>query len=175
MDFRVSQYDAVMEIVTTSIEETLRLGEMLGRLAAPNTCIALNGNLGAGKTHLTRGIAVGAGVEDVTLVSSPTYVLLNIYRASGAVGSKPVFHMDAYRIGSADDFEVVGFEELLTGGGIVVVEWAEKVAALLPGDQVEISIQLGEVEEERVFLLSAPGAGTGEALVRDVAREWKRN
>ena len=65
--------------------------------------IALDGNLGAGKTHLTRGIAVGAGVEDVTLVSSPTYVLLNIYRASGVVGSKPVFHMDAYRISSEDD------------------------------------------------------------------------
>ncbi len=160
-----------MEIITASVEETLKLGELLGRLAAPNTCIALNGNLGAGKTHLTRGIATGAGVEDVTLVSSPTYVLLNIYRASDAAGSKPVFHMDAYRISSEDDFEVVGFDELLTGGGIVVVEWAAKVAALLPPDRLEISIQAGEAEEERLFLFSAT-AGAGHALLQDVEREW---
>ncbi|MGN6368812.1 MAG: tRNA (adenosine(37)-N6)-threonylcarbamoyltransferase complex ATPase subunit type 1 TsaE [Phycisphaerae bacterium] len=162
-----------MEIVTHSVHETLRLGELIGRLARPNTCIALNGNLGAGKTHLTRGIARGAGVEDVTLVSSPTYVLLNIYRESGSASSKPVFHLDAYRIGSEEDFEVVGFEELLTGGGIVVVEWAAKVVHLLPEDRVEISIEAGEAEEERLFLLAATGSESA-SLVEKVAREWKR-
>ena len=173
MDFLVSQYDACMEIVTTSVEETLRLGELLGRLAMPNTCIALNGNLGAGKTHLTRGIAMGAEVEDVTLVSSPTYVLLNIYRAGagGGAGSKAVFHMDAYRIGSEEDFEVVGFDELLTAGGIVVVEWAEKIVHLLPEERVEIAIQAGEREEERVFGFSATGSA-GMGLLREVERAW---
>jgi tRNA threonylcarbamoyladenosine biosynthesis protein TsaE len=166
------EYDGDMEIVTKSVEETLRLGELIGRVAPPNTCIALNGNLGAGKTHLTRGIATGAGVEDVTLVSSPTYVLLNIYRAGTLPGSKQVFHMDAYRITSEEDFEVVGFEELLTAGGIVVVEWAEKILHLLPEERVEIAIQAGELEEERMFSFSAT-AEVGRALLENVSREWK--
>ena len=82
-----------MLLTTHSIPETLALGRLLGRLAPPNTFIALDGQLGAGKTHLTRGIAEGAAVEDPSLVSSPTYVLLNIYQ-----GPKPVFHLDAYRL-----------------------------------------------------------------------------
>src|SRR3954470_12994298 len=116
-----------LEIVSKSFDETLGLGRLIGRLAPGNMCVALEGNLGAGKTQLTRGIAMGAGVNDVTLVSSPTYVLLNVYE-----GTKPVFHMDSYRIESAEDFEAVGFDELLTDGGIVVVEWAEKIGELLP-------------------------------------------
>src|SRR6202000_3343007 len=110
-----------LQLRTTSVKETLAFGELLGKSAPPNTCVALHGNLGAGKTHLTRGIAVGAGVEDPSLVSSPTYVLLNIYRESANAGAKPVFHMEAYRITSEEDFEVVGFDELLAAGGIVVV------------------------------------------------------
>jgi tRNA threonylcarbamoyladenosine biosynthesis protein TsaE len=141
-----------MEIITTSVEQTLALGELIGWLAAPNTCIALHGNLGAGKTHLTRGIAVGAGVDDPSLVSSPTYVLLNVYR-----GKKPVFHMDAYRVESEEDFAMVGFEELLKGGGLAVVEWAEKVGHLLPAERVEVSLEHGAVEESRVLTLSAMG------------------
>ncbi|HUO09136.1 MAG TPA: tRNA (adenosine(37)-N6)-threonylcarbamoyltransferase complex ATPase subunit type 1 TsaE [Phycisphaerae bacterium] len=163
-----------MEIRTNSVEETLALGEVIGRLAPANTCLALHGNLGAGKTHLTRGIAVGADVEDVTLVASPTYVLLNIYRESGRAGSKPVFHMDAYRISSEEDFEVVGFDELLSAGGIVVVEWAEKILHLLPEDRVEVAIELGEEEEERVFVFSATGEGSA-AFVERVGREWKQS
>lgn len=156
-----------MTLLTNNVEETLALGEELGRLAPPNTCIALHGNLGAGKTHLTRGIAVGAGVDDPTLVSSPTYILLNIYPADapGARerGSKPVFHMDAYRLTSEEDFAAVGFEELLTSGGIAVVEWAEKILHLLPADRLEITIEAGEEENQRVFTLTPTGPA-GERL-----------
>jgi len=168
-------YHAGMELRTNSVDETLALGELLGRLAPVNTCIALHGNLGAGKTHLTRGIAVGAGVEDPTLVSSPTYVLLNIYReaegSGGSSGGKAVFHMDAYRITSEEDFEVVGFDELLVAGGIVVVEWAEKIGHLLPEDRLEITIEAGEVEEERVFTISETGAASA-ALAATLASAW---
>ena len=160
-----------MQITTHSVEETLGLGLLLGQLAPPNTCVALHGNLGAGKTHLTRGIALGARVEDPALVSSPTYVLLNIYRESAEPAARPVFHMDAYRITSEEDFEVVGFDELLTSGGIVVVEWAEKISHLLPDDRVEIRIEAGEFEEERLFTVTSTGS-VSTALITRLEKEW---
>jgi tRNA threonylcarbamoyladenosine biosynthesis protein TsaE len=155
-----------MQIVSKSVAETLALGQLLGQLAPANSCIALHGHLGAGKTHLTRGVAVGATVDDPTLVSSPTYVLLNIY-----TGAKPVFHMDAYRIASEEDFAAVGFEELLQAGGIAVVEWAEKVADFLPGDRLEIVMEAGEGEEERLLTLTATGPASDRWL-RAVAAAW---
>src|SRR4051812_383864 len=101
-----------MVIVTRSVEETVALGRLFGRLAPDGamTCIALEGELGAGKTQFARGVAEGAGVENPGLVSSPTYVLLNIYQ-----GHKPVYHLDAYCVAGPADFEAVGFEEILSG------------------------------------------------------------
>jgi tRNA threonylcarbamoyladenosine biosynthesis protein TsaE len=175
--FRRFRYTSGMTVTTRTIEETLALGRAIGRLAPASaiTCVALDGPLGAGKTHLTRGIAEGAGVDDATLVSSPTYVLLNIYG-----GPKPVFHLDAYRVASSDDFAAIGFEEILAGespagpagGGIVVVEWAAKVSALLPVDRLEIAIEhAGEAEtSERTFAISATGERS-RALLESVAGE----
>lgn len=160
-----------MKIVTHSLEQTLALGRLLGRLAPAGTTIALHGSLGAGKTHLTRGIARGAGVDDPDLVNSPTYVLLNIYP-----GPKPVYHLDAYRIASAEDFAAVGFEELTApgeeGAGIVVVEWAGKIAGLLPGDYLNVVIQSGEAEEERAF--DVLGVGKAAHLERALVDAWEK-
>src|SRR4051812_47102020 len=114
-------------ILTTSVSQTLLLGTLIGQLAAPNTCLGLDGNLGAGKTHLTRGVALGATVDDPTLVFLPSYVLLNIYQ-----GLSPVYLLYSYRIASEEDFAVVGFDELLKAGGIIVVEWANRIPHLLP-------------------------------------------
>jgi tRNA threonylcarbamoyladenosine biosynthesis protein TsaE len=167
-----------MLIATRTVEETLALGKLIGRLApAPpeSTCIALDGQLGAGKTHLTRGIAQGAQVLDPTLVSSPTYVLLNIYE-----GPKPVYHLDAYRINSLEDFQAVGFEELLGGnavdrthcdnrGGVVVVEWAQRIRLLLPDDHLQIVIQPGDQSEShRLFEIT--GMGPRSRLLADRLR-----
>src|SRR5690348_2230878 len=113
-----------MKITTHSTAQTLALGRALGKLAPTPLCIALNGQLGAGKTHLVRGIAAGAQVADPNLVSSPTYVLLNIYPAAPAnPHSKTVFHLDAYRTHSLADFEAVGLDELLEQPAITVIEW----------------------------------------------------
>jgi tRNA threonylcarbamoyladenosine biosynthesis protein TsaE len=166
-----------MFVESHSIEETLALGRALGRLAPPApavTCIALDGPLGAGKTHLTRGIAQGAQIADESLVSSPTYVLLNIYD-----GPKPVRHLDAYRISSPEDFAELGFEELVAGteteggvGGIVVVEWATRIAELLPPDTLWITIaHEGDLlEETRTFTLTA-GGPTSAALLAKLQSE----
>lgn len=135
------RYTPPMHLETQSIDQTLALGRLLGQLAPAMpavNCLALDGPLGAGKTHLTRGIALGAAVEDPSLVSSPTYVLMNIYE-----GGKRLYHLDAYRVESPAAFEEIGLDEILageTGGGIVVIEWAARVRAALPDDTLWIAI-----------------------------------
>lgn len=108
-------------------------------------CLALEGDLGAGKTQFVRGLVMGLGGEG-RLVSSPTYVLLNVYDTSRL----RVFHLDAYRVGGAEDFEGIGFEELLDQGGVVVVEWASRVSDLLPAECMYVRIEVISEHERRI-------------------------
>src|SRR3954466_13526600 len=102
-------------------------------------CVALHGDLGAGKTQFVRGLVRGLG-GNPRAVSSPTFVLLNVYDAPGA--RLTVYHLDAYRVGGADDFEAIGFGELLEQpGGVVVVEWADRVRELLPSNKLDVWIE----------------------------------
>jgi tRNA threonylcarbamoyladenosine biosynthesis protein TsaE len=120
-----------------SVEETQSIAENIARTLAPNSAIALHGQLGAGKTQFVRGLLVGLSGDPRT-VSSPTYVLLNIYDS----GRLPLYHLDAYRIAGPDDFEGIGFTELLEQGGVVVVEWAERILPLLPKDALHVRIDV---------------------------------
>jgi tRNA threonylcarbamoyladenosine biosynthesis protein TsaE len=97
--------------------------------------IALHGEMGAGKTHFVRGMVKGLG-GDPRIVSSPTYVLLNIYDSTRIT----IFHLDAYRVRGADDFDAIGFPELLEQNGLVVVEWPERVVGLLPLERIDITL-----------------------------------
>jgi len=121
-------------VVSNSPLETERIAANLSCGFVGGECIALEGELGAGKTRFVRGLLMGLG-GDAREVSSPTFVLLNIY----TTGRLPVYHIDAYRIGS-DDLENLGFAELLQQGAIVVIEWASKVRSLLPAGRVEVTI-----------------------------------
>jgi tRNA threonylcarbamoyladenosine biosynthesis protein TsaE len=127
MPTHLSHSVADTEAVASELAQTLRGGE----------CIALDGDLGAGKTQFVRGLVRGLGGSG-RAVSSPTFVLLNVYDAPPI--RLPVFHLDAYRLGGADDFEAIGFSELLTQGGVVVVEWAGRVEGLLPADRIHVRI-----------------------------------
>jgi tRNA threonylcarbamoyladenosine biosynthesis protein TsaE len=130
--------------LSKSVAETESTAADLARTLAPGSAIALHGNLGAGKTQFVRGLLIGLGGNPRS-VSSPTYVLLNIYET----GRMPLFHLDAYRIGGADDFEAIGFSELFEQGGVVVVEWAQRVADLMPADAIHVHLTpLGENERE---------------------------
>ena len=119
---------------THCVEETRRLGARLGELLEANSVIALAGNLGAGKTHLTQGIATGLGIER-RLVNSPTFALVQEY-----AGRLPVFHFDTYRLSSVAEFLDLGFDEYLTLRGVCIIEWAERVAEVLPADTLTIRI-----------------------------------
>lgn len=125
-----------MEYASKSVEQTEAVAAELAASLHGGECIALNGNLGAGKTQFVRGLVRGLGGPSRS-VSSPTFVLLNIYPS----GRLTVFHLDAYRVAGADDFEAIGFPELLEQGGVVVVEWAQRVRDLLPERCIQVDIE----------------------------------
>lgn len=118
---------------TNTPEETESVGERIGCVLEPGSVVALIGELGAGKTILTRGIARGLGVPD--LVHSPTFTLIHEHQ-----GRLPVYHFDLYRIGSTQELEDLGAETYFYGDGVCIVEWAERAASVLPPDHLEIRI-----------------------------------
>jgi tRNA threonylcarbamoyladenosine biosynthesis protein TsaE len=123
-----------------SVAETEAVAADLARTLRGGECVALHGDLGAGKTQFVRGLVRGLG-GNPRAVSSPTFVLLNVYETARLT----VYHLDAYRVTGAEDFEAVGFTELLEQGGVVVVEWAARVKELLPEERINITISpLGE-------------------------------
>ncbi len=127
-----------MQYITNSPAETEAIGAALGKVLAPGTVIAYRGDLGAGKTAFTRGLARGLGCTD--LVTSPTYTIVNEYLN----GRLPLFHFDMYRLASSDDLWDIGWEDYLERGGICAVEWSENVADALE-DALNITIEkLGE-------------------------------
>ncbi len=159
-------YTHRMEIISTSVEQTYDLGERIGRVVPAGVTITLSGTLGAGKTHFVRGLARGAQVADVNLVSSPTYVFLNIYQSAPQnLHSKTVYHLDAYRASSSEDFSAVGFEELLQDQAITVVEWPERIADILPPDRIAITIEQLD-ETERKFVIEATGPQSRDILAQ---------
>ena len=127
-----------MESITNSPEETEALGAALGRILTPGTVIAYRGDLGAGKTAFTRGLARGLGYSD--MVTSPTYTIVNEYLG----GRLPLFHFDMYRLRSAEDLWDIGWEDYLDRGGVCAVEWSENVAEAME-DAISVTIEkLGE-------------------------------
>ena len=116
-----------MEYITNTPEQTEAVGAALGRVIRPGTVLAFTGDLGAGKTAFTRGLARGLEADD--RVSSPTYTIVNEYLS----GRLPLFHFDMYRLGSSDELWDIGWEDYLDRGGVCAVEWSENVADALEG------------------------------------------
>lgn len=116
-----------MEFITHSPEQTEQIGAALGRILTPGTVLAYEGDLGAGKTAFTRGLARGLGATD--MVTSPTYTIVNEYLS----GRLPLFHFDMYRLASADDLWDIGWDDYLDRGGVCAVEWSENVREAMEG------------------------------------------
>ena len=132
-----------MEFITNSPEETERVGAALGRILPAGTILAYRGDLGAGKTAFTRGLARGLGYGEP--VTSPTYTIVNEYLG----GRLPLFHFDMYRLGSSDDLWDIGWEDYLERGGICAVEWSENVADAME-DAIIITIEKLGDETRRI-------------------------
>jgi tRNA threonylcarbamoyladenosine biosynthesis protein TsaE len=129
-------------------EATAELGRRLAGLLRPGDVVALRGELGAGKTTLVRAIAAGLG-HDPALVSSPTFVIVNEYRTPHL---PTVVHMDAYRLTSAEDLEALGWDRLLAGDAIVLIEWPQRVAGGLPEGHARLELSHTGPTSRRVVL-----------------------
>ena len=142
-----------MKKISHSPEETLQLGKSLGSSLVPGDIILLNGDLGAGKTHLTQGICYGVGLDEGSYIRSPTFTLINEYQ-----GKLPIYHIDLYRIDSLEEIYSLGLEEILFNQGITIIEWAEKLRSpknhknliLNIQNRIEINIEIVS-ESEREF------------------------
>jgi tRNA threonylcarbamoyladenosine biosynthesis protein TsaE len=142
-----------MKKISHSPEETLQLGKSLGSSLIPGDIILLNGDLGAGKTHLTQGICYGVGLDEGSYIRSPTFTLINEYQ-----GKLPIYHIDLYRIDSLEEIYSLGLEEILFNQGVTIIEWAEKLRSpknhknliLNIQGRIEINIEIVS-ESEREF------------------------
>ena len=145
-------------VETQSVDETLALGERIGRALAPGSVIALIGTLGSGKTHLVKGLARGNAAPAGLEVTSPTFVLINEYP-----GRLRLYHIDVYRLRGPADLAALGFDEMVDAGGAVLVEWADRVAGLLPADRLNIAIDITAAQARR-FTLTAGGPQSASLL-----------
>lgn len=147
-------YDAL------DLSDTETLGRRLGEFLVPGTVIALIGQLGAGKTHLTRAIAQGLQIRNPAVVTSPTFVLIQEYHAR-----LPIAHFDAYRLRDDREFLDLGADEYFRGDGVCIVEWADRVPDVLPPDRLEIRIEVLGPNSRR-FHIRGYGSQCGQIVER---------
>ena len=147
-----------MTVITKSPEQTELLGKKLAELLRPGDVIAYYGDLGAGKTAFTRGLAAGLGIREA--VTSPTYTIVNEYLS----GRMPLFHFDMYRLSSSEELFDIGWEDYLARGGVCAVEWSENVADALT-DAISITIEkdLAQLDWRKITI---EGGARFEALGR---------
>lgn len=124
-----------MKIETFSEKETFELGKKLGTEAKPGQVYALLGDLGVGKTILTKGFAEGLGITEP--VSSPTFTIVQIYEE----GRMPFYHFDVYRIGDIEEMDEIGYEDCFYGEGVCLVEWANLIEEIMPENTIWITIE----------------------------------
>ena len=139
-----------MEFMTHSPGETEAVGLALGRVLTPGTVLAYEGDLGAGKTAFTRGLARGLGATEQ--VTSPTYTIVNEYLS----GRMPLFHFDMYRLASSDDLWDIGWEDYLERGGVCAVEWSENVADAME-NAITVCIQKTGEESRKITITGGVG------------------
>lgn len=137
----------------------MALGESLGTKLRPGDVVALYGDLGAGKTTFTKGIAKGMGLPDD--VHSPTFTLIHEH-----LGELPLFHVDLYRLGSEAEVEGIGIEEYIYGTGVTIVEWADRMKSMLPDERLDIDIRRTSDEtREFIFKTDSPRIW---AIIKDI-------
>jgi tRNA threonylcarbamoyladenosine biosynthesis protein TsaE len=148
----------VLTITTRSVEETRIVGACLAPMLLPGDVISLSGDLGAGKTALVQGIAAASGVE--TRVTSPSFTIVHEYQ-----GRFPFIHIDVYRLNSFQEVIDLGFEEFLDPESVVLIEWGDAIAPLLPRRHLEIEIRRTEAEDDERFFVFRPH---GQEWVRKI-------
>ena len=138
--------------ITNSPEETIEFGRKFGSQLKGGEVIALCGPLGSGKTHLIKGIATGLGAEDSKIVNSPTFVIINQY-----IGRLDIYHIDAYRLNSISEFEMLGFDDFCYPHSVVLIEWADKIeTAIEMINYIRIDIQHSGQNNRKIIISNIP-------------------
>ena len=139
-------------VTSNSPDETVGLGRNLGSRLKGGEIVAVCGQLGSGKTHLIKGIAAGAGADDPRHVNSPTFVIVNEY-----IGRLDIYHIDAYRLDSVSEFEMLGFDDFCRPESVVLIEWADKVESVLkPLDYIRIELEHAGKTKRKIHLNNIP-------------------
>ena len=140
-----------MKFITQSAQQTIKLANKLGKYLLPGTVLALQGDLGAGKTHFVKGLAQALGAKEN--ITSPTFVVLKKYKVNSArYQIKYLIHIDCYRLNSTDELLDLGWEELINdSANLIVVEWADKIKPILPKHVRWINFKLGKTESQRLI------------------------
>ena len=131
-----------IEIISNSAAQTIEIARLIGEKLKDGDLLALSGELGSGKTCFTKGLARGLGVSDEYQITSPTFTLINEYPARCKL-----HHFDVYRLNSYSELEDLGFEEYFAGDGVIVIEWAEKIAAIIPKESIFVNFEY--IDENR--------------------------
>jgi tRNA threonylcarbamoyladenosine biosynthesis protein TsaE len=147
-----------VQLQTHSPQETLELGQRLGRSLSGGLVIALVGDLGAGKTQFVKGVASGNGATDPKQVTSPTFTLINEYE-----GQRTLIHIDTYRLKGSAELVALGFDEFIAEDAVVAVEWADRVCEAIPEDHLRIEVESID-ENTRRLSFSAMGASAVACL-----------
>lgn len=135
-------------IILPDLAATEDLGRRLGPLLFPGAVVALVGGLGAGKTHFVRAVAVGLGVRNPAIVTSPTFTLVHEYRAR-----LPIYHFDAYRLNTPAEFAALGTDEYFHGEGVCLIEWADRVTEVLPAERLEVRFEVVSPTVRRISVV----------------------
>lgn len=152
-------------VTSSSPEQTFSIGKCIGKILVKGDVLALIGELGSGKTLFTQGIASGLGIPDCYRITSPTFNLINEYPSRLSL-----YHMDVYRLDGTGDLEDLGFEEYLTKGGVIVIEWAEKIRKFIPEDAIFVCFEVLDetvrkikifTEKNKLFVISKDLSGEG--------------
>jgi len=143
------------DTVSNSPEETIELGRRIGCQLKGGEVVAVCGSLGSGKTHLIKGIVTGAGAGDSRQVNSPTFIIVNEYK--GGPNRLDIYHIDAYRLGSIAEFEMLGFDDFCYPQSVVLIEWADKIESALGAiDYIRIELFHAGETRRKIHIKSAP-------------------
>ena len=124
-----------MEFIVNNVEETTKIGEQIGKLLNSGDIICLTGDLGTGKTHISKGIAQGLGVTEY--ITSPTFTIVNEYDS----GRLKLYHFDVYRVSDPDEIYAIGFDDYIFSEGVSLIEWANYIEEILPKDYIHIFLE----------------------------------
>jgi tRNA threonylcarbamoyladenosine biosynthesis protein TsaE len=136
-----------IEIISSSAAQTMEIARLIGEKLKEGDLLALSGELGSGKTCFTKGLALGLGVSSEYQITSPTFTLINEYPARCKL-----YHFDVYRLCGYSELEDLGYEEYLASDGVVVIEWAEKIAKLIPRDSIFINFEYVDENSRKMII-----------------------